>query len=119
MNIEDENKINRDAIISNGSAGHRSSGETPNDSCSITVGGSEADMSAFAQEFLTARMQVLQMKEGQPVVMTERQTAVTYTFRDREISPYFSRSKATPIENRLREVAQNIKKQAIGKEAGS
>ncbi len=108
-----------DAIISNGSAGHRSSGETPDDSCSITVGGSEADMSAFAQEFLTARMQVLQMKEGQPVVMTERQTAVTYTFRDREISPYFSRSKATPIENRLLEVAQNIKKQATGKEAGS
>ena len=108
-----------DAIISNGSADHRSSGEMPDDSCSNTIGGSEADMSAFAQEFLTARMQVLQMKEGQPIVMTERQTAVTYTFRDREISPSFSRSQATPIENRLREVAQNIKKQAIGKEAGS
>ncbi len=108
-----------EASITNGSVDHRSSGETPDDSCSITIGGSEADMSAFAQEFLTARMQMLQMKEGQPVVMTERQTAVTYTFRDREISPYFSRSKATPTENRLREIAQNIKKQATGKEAGS
>ena len=65
-----------DAIISNGSAGHRSSGETPDDSCSITVGGSEADMSAFAQEFLTARMQMQQVMEGQQVTMTDRQAAM-------------------------------------------
>ena len=110
MNNEHGNKENMKAIISNVDVGHRSSGEMPDDSCSNTIGGSKADMSAFAQEFLTVRMQVLQMKEGQPIVMTERQTAVTYTFRDREISPYFSRSKATPIENRLREVAQTIKK---------
>ena len=65
MRNENGNIKNMDAIISNGNVGHRSSGEMPDDSCSNTIGGSEADMSAFAQEFLTARMQVLQMKEGQ------------------------------------------------------
>ena len=40
------------------------------------------------------------------------------TRSSREISPYFSRSKATPTENRLREIAQNIKRQAAGQEAG-
>jgi hypothetical protein len=32
-------------------------------------------MSAFAHEFLTVRMQMHQLNEGQPVTMTERQAA--------------------------------------------
>ena len=75
-------------------------------------------MSAFAQEFLTARMQMHQLSESQPVTMTERQAAVTHTFRDRQISPHFSRTKATPVECRLKEIAQTIKRQAAEKEAG-
>ena len=65
-----------EASISNNTVSNRSSGETPDDKCRITVGGSEADMSAFAQEFLTARMHVQQMREGQQVTMTDRQAAM-------------------------------------------
>ena len=50
--------------------------------------------------------------------MTERQAAAAQSFRTRDVSPYFSRSKETPTENRLREIAQNIKRQAADKEAG-
>ena len=65
-----------DASITNGSVDHRSSGEVPDDSCSNTIGGSEADISAFAQEFLTARMHLQQVREGQQVTMTDRQAAM-------------------------------------------
>jgi hypothetical protein len=36
----------------------------------------------------------------------------------REISPYFSRSKGTPLESRLKGIAQNIKKAVADKDAG-
>jgi hypothetical protein len=44
--------------------------------------------------------------------------AVTQPPNGREISPYFSRSKNTTRESRLKEIAQNIKKAATDKEAG-
>ena len=40
--------------------------------------------------------------------MTQRQQMCS----GREVSPYFSRSKETPMENRLKEIAQAIKKKA-------
>ena len=74
MNRGFGNKENMEASITSNSVGHRSNGETPDDSCSITIGGSEADMSAFTQD--TARMQLQQVEEGQQVIMTSRQAAM-------------------------------------------
>ena len=76
MNRGFGNKENMEASITNDSVSYRSSGEAPDDSCNITIGGSEADMSAFTQEFLTARTQMQQVREGQQVTMTDRQAAM-------------------------------------------
>ena len=39
-------------------------GDEDEDASSITFGGSEGDMSAFMAEFLTARTQMQQLKDG-------------------------------------------------------
>ena len=77
-------------------------------SVEIEIGGSMTDMMAFASEVMAARRQQQQLMEGRQILLTERQQDAVRAFADREVSPYFSKSRDAGTESRLREIAQSI-----------
>ena len=72
----------------------------------IEIGGTSDEMEAFLSEYLAAKQQQeLVERGGQPELTSKQQK-----FSEREVSPYFSNARNTPLENRLREIAQTIKR---------
>ena len=86
-------------------------------SVEIEIGGSMTDMMTFASEVMAARRQQQQLMEGRQILLTERQQDAVRAFADREVSPYFSKSRDAGTESRLREIAQSIKKKSTATDA--
>ena len=82
--------------------------EAKENEAEIEIGGTSEEMEAFLSEYLAARQQQELLERGiQPEPTLKQQK-----FSEREVSPYFSNARNTPLENRLRDIAQTIKKKS-------